>query len=177
MQLQYYCAENGGLLALSSGGTLYVALRLTPESVLDLTEFVNGVPVVDESARVNVKSDSFHCTVMYSENSQVSPREFVQGTRPLVLRARMHSVTVYGPPEKQVVVGELDSQDIKDFHSKVASFARWDSEFDYNPHVTLFKLDGFSESALAAWQESANEQLLHHPVMLELFSPIATTLK
>ena len=174
--MKIMCDEKGGLVALSSAGTLYVGLRFTPRSVLDLTDFVDSVPYSGTN-EIRIKSDSFHCTVMYSENSQLTPLEFLEGLRPLVLRARVTEVEVFGDAKK-VMVGKLDSQDILDFHKKLTDSAEWTSEYDYNPHVTLFNVDdSFSPADIKAWVTSANELLLNRPLVVELFSPIATTLK
>jgi hypothetical protein len=76
------------------------------------------------------------------------------------------------------MVGKLDSQDILDFHKKLTDSAEWTSEYDNNPHVTLFNVDdSFSPADIKAWVTSANELLLNRPLAVELFSPIATTLK
>ena len=53
------------------------------------------------------------------------------------------------------VVGWLESESIHELHRKINNHLSWDSEFDYNPHVTVF----LSNNDMSDWCEQANEVL------------------
>lgn len=126
----------------------YACVTLSATSELKLGNFFKKLPIPNQDKHASVM---YHCTIIWS-NQEIDYVELLDQIRFINLEGR---ITRFEQVADGSVVGWVDSPDIMQLHNKTKEILSWDSDFEFKPHMTVFK----SDTDASDWCNQANEFL------------------
>jgi hypothetical protein len=125
----------------------YVCIKPSITSIMEFKRFFKKVVPPFEPNFSN-----YHCTMMLSNDN--CEYDILMNAIGIISNVS-GKITKFEQVGDGSVVGWLESESIHALHRKINNHLSWDSEFDYNPHVTVF----LSKNDMSDWCEQANEVL------------------
>ena len=116
------------------------------------------------------KVTDWHCTVMFSDTDLGLDELLEKITTNQRFYARLFKLETFGK-NNEVIVGLLDSPDIRAYHEQVSNLLAWDSEHEYVPHITLVTLPEAFPENLRGWLDVLNDDLATKPLDLYFGNP------
>ena len=125
----------------------YVCIKPSITSIMEFKRFFKKIVPPFEP-----KFSDYHCTMMVSNNN--CEYDILMNAIGIINNVS-GKIIKFEQVNDGSVVGWLDSESIHNLHSQIKNHLTWNSEFSYNPHITVF----VSNNDMSDWCNQANEVL------------------
>mgnify|MGYP003497401189 FL=1 len=125
----------------------YVCIKPSITSIMEFKRFFKHVvPPIDPNF------SDYHCTMMMSNDN--CEYDILMNDIGIIHNVS-GKIIKFEQVEDGSVVGWLDSESILELHTRIKNHLSWDSEFNFNPHISVFQ----SNSDMTYWCNNANQYL------------------